>query len=493
MTKSSRLDRRKCWSSCAANDLRARMWSFTQSASFSSSNTNNNNSANLGETTPLSSLIVDKRGKMFTSLERDHSQKLILDHIHARDVSLLEHVADKFTGVSATMVQREKFSILRTNRFSAVIGEDCLHLFEKDSASSRAVAQKVSSLMKTILQEEQQQQQQQQQRSYYYSFPQLAAEACLDEASTQLELKLRRLGLLVDAVTKPLKNSSENNGERADFELSVGQFQRLLPLKQALDEIDTDIREHHQMLDEALRKEFSFDLEQQQRGGGGGTDEVEIANNVLQLLTSHAGRSRAMGGRVLELKNALRATREVWELQLDVDRNRVVRLNLRATILGMSCAAASLPAAAMGMNVPHGLEESAVGLTGAFSVISFAMGAIGVGLWGAFTRQSKSTFIPSLFGGGKHEKHVRELRALRYVLVNLDNLDDVLRDDINTVVVRKSDSQEQPATTNRERVRKEIQSVGDGAADAESVDLVFEVFDKNRDGEISTGEWVGER
>ena len=232
---------------------------FTQTSSFSSSNTSNNISANLGKSPPLSSLIVDKRGKMFTSLERNHSQKLILDHIHARDVSLLEHVADKFTGVSATMVQREKFSILRTNRFSAVIGEDCLHLFEKDSASSRAVAQKVSSLMKTILQEEQQQQQQNQQRSYYYSFPQLAAEACLDEASTQLELKLRRLGLLVDAVTKPLKNSSENNGERADFELSVGQFQRLLPLKQALDEIDTDIREHHQMLDEALRKEFSFD------------------------------------------------------------------------------------------------------------------------------------------------------------------------------------------------------------------------------------------
>ena len=184
------------------------MWRFTQTSSFSSSNTSNNISANLGKSPPLSSLIVDKRGKMFTSLERNHSQKLILDHIHARDVSLLEHVADKFTGVSATMVQREKFSILRTNRFSAVIGEDCLHLFEKDSASSRAVAQKVSSLMKTILQEEQQQQQQNQQRSYYYSFPQLAAEACLDEASTQLELKLRRLGLLVDAVTKPLKNLS---------------------------------------------------------------------------------------------------------------------------------------------------------------------------------------------------------------------------------------------------------------------------------------------
>ena len=443
-------------------------------------------SANNGKT---SSLIVDKWGKTYASNEREGNQKLILDGIHARDVSLLEHVADKFTGVPATMVRREKFSILRTNRFSAVIGQECMHLFEKDSASSRAVAQKVSMATSTMKEE-------------YYSFPQLAAEACLNEASTQLELKLGRLGMLVDAVTKPLKNTAESNGERADFEMSVGQFQRLLPLKQALDEIDTDIREHHQMLDEALRNEFSFDLERQSGGRDGDGETINSPsssldasshkdknmNNVLQLLTSHAGRSRAMGGRVLELKNALQATREVWELQLDVDRNRVVRLNLRATILGMSCAAASLPAAAMGMNVPHGLEDSAIGLTGAFSAISFAMGAIGVGLWGAFTRQSRSTFIPSLFGGGKHEKNVRELRALRYVLVNLDNLDDVLRDDIT-----KQKQLENHPITDRERVRKEIQSVGSGeAADAESVDLVFEVFDKNRDGKICPREWESE-
>ena len=142
----------------------------------------------------------------------------------------------------------------------------------------------------------------------------------------------------------------------------------------------------------------------------------------------------------------------------------------------------------MGMNVPHGLEDSAIGLTGAFSAISFAMGAIGVGLWGAFTRQSRSTFIPSLFGGGKHEKNVRELRALRYVLVNLDNLDDVLRDDIT-----KQNQLENHPITDRERVRKEIQSVGSGeAADAESVDLVFEVFDKNQDGKICPREWESE-
>ena len=480
----------------ARSALRGAGWGHRYSSSLSSSasrgsiaDAGGTSSSSANRSSKTSSLIVDKLGKTYTSNEREGNQKLILDSIHARDVSLLEHVADKFTGVPATMVRREKFSILRTNRFSAVIGQECMHLFEKDSASSRAVAQKVSMATSTMKEE-------------YYSFPQLAAEACLNEASTQLELKLGRLGMLVDAVTKPLKNTAESNGERADFEMSVGQFQRLLPLKQALDEIDTDIREHHQMLDEALRNEFSFDLERQSGGRDGDGETINSPsssldasshkdknmNNVLQLLTSHAGRSRAMGGRVLELKNALQATREVWELQLDVDRNRVVRLNLRATILGMSCAAASLPAAAMGMNVPHGLEDSAIGLTGAFSAISFAMGAIGVGLWGAFTRQSRSTFIPSLFGGGKHEKNVRELRALRYVLVNLDNLDDVLRDDIT-----KQKQLENHPITDRERVRKEIQPVGSGeAADAESVDLVFEVFDKNRDGKICPREWESE-
>ena len=50
------------------------------------------------------------------------------------------------------------------------------YLFEKDSASF-SVAPKVSMATSTMKEE-------------YYSFPQLAAEACLNEASTQLELKL---------------------------------------------------------------------------------------------------------------------------------------------------------------------------------------------------------------------------------------------------------------------------------------------------------------
>jgi len=447
------------------------------------------------------SLVVTSKGDQFNS--KNAKTKLLLSDIHARDAQLLEHDNDKFTGVSATLIQRDKFVILRTNRFSAIVGNECVHLFESESASAKAVATRLSKILCSDDIDgnvnNNNNGNNNNNNNNIVNFPSIVAEVCLDEASTALEAKLRRLGLLVDAVTKPLRNQ-----ETTDFEGNVGQFQRLLPLKQALDEIDTDIREQYQMLDEALRADFSFvgkfnkqkildeklreDLsftgDYAETSGGDSLDDHEEDNDdVLQLLTSHAGRARAMGGRVVELKNALRATREVWELQLDVDRNRVVRLNLRATILGMSCAAASLPAAAMGMNVPHGLEEASIGITGAFSLISIGCIGIGASLWTAFTRKSRSTFIPTLFGGGKHEKNVRELRALRYVLVNLDNLDDALRDDIHLVVNSKG-------FTNRDRVKLEIEKVG-GTADAESVDLVFEVFDRNRDGKITINEWEG--
>ena len=132
----------------ARSALRAGWEYHHHSLSSSSSSAARGSIADAGGTS--SSLIVDKWGKTYASNEREGNQKLILDGIHARDVSLLEHVADKFTGVPATMVRGEKFSILRTNRFSAVIGQECMHLFEKDSASSRAVAQKVSMATSTM-------------------------------------------------------------------------------------------------------------------------------------------------------------------------------------------------------------------------------------------------------------------------------------------------------------------------------------------------------
>ena len=75
--------------------------------------------------------------------------------------------------------------------------------------------------------------------------------------------------------------------------MSVGQFQEIVaPLKQALDEIDTDIREHHQMLDEALRNEFSFDLERGRGGGRDGDGDGETINSPSSSLDASSHKTK---------------------------------------------------------------------------------------------------------------------------------------------------------------------------------------------------------
>ena len=93
-------------------------------------------------------------------------------------MSLLEHVADKFTGVPATMVRREKFSILRTNGFSAVIGQECMLVPRRTRRVLSAVG--AESVDGDIDDEEE-----------YYSFPQLAAEACLNRSLDAVRAEIR--------------------------------------------------------------------------------------------------------------------------------------------------------------------------------------------------------------------------------------------------------------------------------------------------------------
>ena len=142
----------------------------------------------------------------------------------------------------------------------------------------------------------------------------------------------------------------------------------------------------------------------------------------------------------------------------------------------MSCAAASLPAAAMGMNVPHGLEESGWSHWRFFCHLA-RYGCHRCRSLGRH-RQSKSTL--SRRRRRQTRKTRARVKALRHVLVNFDNLDDVLRDDITHGCCTFS------RTTHDDKSRTRVERnpiVGDGAATT-IVDLVFEVFDK-----IETGKF----
>jgi len=399
---------------------------------------------------PFRSLVVKYDGTSFvSSSDNSENGKLLLHKIHPRDMHLLDHQADKFMSSPATLLVRDTHSIVHLLRFSGVIGSNCIHLFRSSSTSSKIVAKNIQNAVLKV------------KCSNNYDFPLIALEKALVESTEYLEGKLQRLTLLVHEVTTPLKS---NEG------LSSLHFQRILPIHQSLDEIETDIRELNEMFKEALSVDFNQLDFLIPRCDTETTRTVEERRNIIvQILQTHGRYARAMGGRVTELKNALEATRNMWELQLDVDRNRVVRLNLQATILGMSVALGALPASVFGMNLPSGLEESSVGV--GFSIASVSILAMVYGTFSHFTYQSK---------GSINEKSLQDLKSLKYVLANMDELDDVLRDDL-----KNSETGRDRKMLSNVLKKANIRNIDDSI-----IDLVFNVFDKDRDGSLESTEWL---
>ena len=65
-----------------------------------------------------------------------------------------------------------------------------------------------------------------------------------------------------------------------------------------------------------------------------------------RLLMAQDSRIRSLDSQLRELTEHLDSTREVWHMQLDAMRNRIIRLNLHLEFLGIATMTATLPAGA---------------------------------------------------------------------------------------------------------------------------------------------------
>lgn len=65
-----------------------------------------------------------------------------------------------------------------------------------------------------------------------------------------------------------------------------------------------------------------------------------------RLLLAYDSRIRGLDSHVRELTEHLDSTREIWHMQLDAMRNRIIRLGLHLEFAGVSAMLATLPAGA---------------------------------------------------------------------------------------------------------------------------------------------------
>lgn len=110
-----------------------------------------------------------------------------------------------------------------------------------------------------------------------------------------------------------------------------------------------------------------------------------------------------MQGSLKELLENMEQTRTVWHMQLDHQRNRVLRVNLLISIASLGGLMSTLPAAFFGMNLDSGFEN----VPGVFWPVvqgSTAAGMLLAGLMYAYYK-----FGPKR----RYAARLRDMRSLR--------------------------------------------------------------------------------
>jgi hypothetical protein len=288
-------------------------------------------------------------------------------------------------------------------------------------------------------------------------------EALLAETARAFDAKARRVALVAAAVVEDI--SKNVTGVASGMEL-----QRLIPVTRRLTELSADVRETLAALEEVaddddalaaaclterrrgvlaggapLGDEHAHDHDgahahgaapahyaprapgegptAPRRGGAAAatraaarprTPHMRLAATILE---AYEHKLQGTAGMLAEAQERIDQTREVWAMQLDHQRNRVLRVNLLISTCSLGGLVAAAPAAFFGANVPNPLEAT----PGAFGGLVAGSAAAGAAVAGAFWLYYK------LGPKRRYDARVRDMRSLRDLLTyHLDDLDPLI-------------------------------------------------------------------
>ncbi|RMZ53651.1 hypothetical protein APUTEX25_003185 [Auxenochlorella protothecoides] len=341
--------------------------------------------------------------------------------LHPRDVSVF--ATDSTLTQRAMLAVRNQAVLLKTETCRAVLYADRAVLFpaHKTRATLR-IAQQVKSAV---------------------------LEALMAESVRGLEGKGRRLSVVAETVLNDINSNFSN---------SSGELQRLLPIQRKLTEVQQDVKD----LLEALTCIVEDDVQLKRlclsdraaalasvpgaagpgavagkrthkpgfkelrgaeggysRKGDGAGQRSPAMRMAAAILESYEFKLTAVHGYLSELEASMEQTKTVWHMQLDHQRNRVLRVNLLMSIASFAAMSMTVPAAFFGMNLDNRLEAA----PGMFMfVVNCSMGT-GLLMGGM-------VYVYYKFGPKRRYKaRLRDMRSLRDLLVfHMDDMDDVIQE-----------------------------------------------------------------
>jgi magnesium transporter len=404
--------------------------------------------------------------------------------LHPRDVHL-------FTGQSglsqrAMIAPRGSAILFRTDAAKAVIYSDRAVLFPSRRLSDTVrVAQAIKSMIT--------------QRSAL-PFELKILESLLSETALAFDKKTKRLGMVAETVLDDINRS---------FHASAAELQRFIPISRKLTEVQHDVKETLEAIadvvnyDEGLQSICLTERAKTLAGGvpGGPSaspDSKTVAKSgstvsdgkqtgkeayssphqvrtphmrmATRILESYEFKLEQTNGTLREMLETMEQTRTVWHMQLDHQRNRVLRVNLLISIASLGGLLCTLPAAFFGMNLDSGLEN----VPGIFWPV--VQGSLITGLFGAGAMYTYYKYGPKR----RYAARLRDMRSLRDLLYyHMDDIDSII------------DAVKAKGILNRSEFDRVVRAAVKGRPMSQGeIALLFRVFDQNQDALVELSELV---
>ncbi|KAK9795558.1 hypothetical protein WJX73_008157 [Symbiochloris irregularis] len=290
----------------------------------------------------------------------------------------------------------------------------------------------------------------------------------------------------------------QQQGYESDLE---DNLHSLLPIQRALTEMHQDVLETQEAIQECMDNPNTLagiclsdtHDSDSQASSGAAAGEGQAAPHVAMggmhwqpspsmraaagLLESYERQILNVLGAIREMQSNMDVVRDVWGMQLDATRNRIIRIELLVACASLSVMFMTIPGALFGANIPHGFEE----VEGFFWPMVYSSIASSVGIFALLWAYWR------LWPNRQHRRRVGELRALRRLLsYHMDDLEDVveaLRRHMHHTAHRGDGG-----AVSQKEFGSLVHRVIRGRVDPEEVDLLYRIYDRNADGAI----WAGE-
>ncbi|CAM9742200.1 unnamed protein product [Chrysoparadoxa australica] len=277
----------------------------------------------------LPALQLSKKGLSLSG--REVSRQALAQELGCplRDLRLID---PNYPGQFPAILPRGSAVVVAVGDIRAVITCQDLYLFDPDNVAVQGVVTTLIEQFKI---------------AGNTPFEHVCLEVCLGQICSSLSSKVQQLEPQVRAAL-------------SDIKIGVGlqrKFERLLPLKNTLDELLNTLGEVRTSVNEVLNNDGDMAHMYLTERSHGRYRKMQNHEEVEMLLENYLMQAMLLESDVTEYLNQIKNTEEFVDIQLDVLRNRILQMELLLELGGFVVASGALVTGVFGMNLLSGLEE----------------------------------------------------------------------------------------------------------------------------------------